>query len=57
MNLEQLRRIAQIHAEQIKTTCKFMGLADYYELKDNDYIFFAIFQCKRSLRIRRIILT
>lgn len=57
MDSEQLRKIAAHHAQKIRTRCKFSHLADHHVKVGAGFIFYAVFNCKNRVMMKRIILS
>lgn len=56
MDIETLCIVATRYFKEIKTNCDFVKIIEYREEKGN-YVFYALYKCKRGIGLKRVILT
>lgn len=56
MDFETLYIMALHYFEKVKTNCEFKKIIHYKEEKGN-YVFYALYKCKRGINLKKVILT
>lgn len=57
MDIEQLKKIAAFHFRQIRSNCTYLKISVVTPLENGNYMFFALFKCKRGVNVKQVILT